>query len=148
MRRIIFLTAFLLIYFSAITSCNSGTSKSKPVSVDTTGYIAPDPGKIPEDDFNRYYAEIKDFYENKLLRTGFNGGILVAKKGEVIFEDYHGFYDLAKKDSLNKHSAFHIASVSKTFTGMATLKLAQMGKLNINDDVKKYFPAFPYDGVT
>lgn len=148
MRRIIFLTAFLLIYFSAITSCNSGTSKSKPVSVDTTGYIAPDPGKIPENDFNRYYAEIKDFYENKLLRTGFNGGILVAKKGEVIFEDYHGFYDLAKKDSLNKHSAFHIASVSKTFTGMATLKLAQMGKLNINDDVKKYFPAFPYDGVT
>ena len=142
------MAAFLLAYFSAITSCNSGTTKSKPVTVDTTGYKAPDPGKIPKDDFDRYYAEIKDFYENKLLRTGFNGGILVAKNGEVIFEEYHGFYDLAKKDSLNEHSAFHIASVSKTFTAMATLKLAQMGKLNINDDVKKYFPAFPYDGVT
>jgi CubicO group peptidase (beta-lactamase class C family) len=30
---------------------------------------------------------------------------------------------------------------------MAVLKLAEMGKLSINDDVKKYFPAFPYDDV-
>ena len=148
MRRIFFLAAFVFSYFTAITSCNSGASNVRPVLVDTPGYKAPYFGSIPKEDFERYYAEIKEFYENKLVRTGFNGGILVAKKGQVIFEEYHGFYDLVKKDSLNKHSAFHIASVSKTFTAMATLKLAQMGKLNINDDVKKYFPAFPYDGVT
>jgi CubicO group peptidase (beta-lactamase class C family) len=82
-----------------------------------------------------------------LLRTGFNGGILVAKKGEVIFEDYHGFYNLRKKDTLTKHSAFHLASVSKTFTAMATLKLVEMGKLSLDDDVKKFFPNFPYDNV-
>ena len=28
------------------------------------------------------------------------------------------------------------------------LKLAEMGKLTLNDDVKKYFPHFPYDNVT
>jgi len=148
MRRIIFLAAFLFAYFFVITSCNSGTSTAKPVSIDTTGYKPPAPAKIPKEDFDRYYSEVKDFYENKLLRSGFNGAILVAKKGEVIFEAYHGFYNLAKKDSLNKHSAFHLASVSKTFTAMATLKLAQMGKLSVDDDVKKYFPAFPYDNVT
>ena len=135
MRRIIFLAAFLFAYFFVITSCNSGTSNAKPVLIDTTGYIPPAPRKIPKEDFDRYYSEVKDFYENKLLRSGFNGGILVAKNGEVIFENYHGFFDLAKKDSLNKHSAFHLASVSKTFTAMATLKLAQMGKLTIDDDV-------------
>jgi len=117
--------------------------------VDTTAVIAPsDPAVIPKAEFDRYYADVNDFYERKLLRTGFNGGILVAKYGEVIFEKYHGFFNLRKKDSLNKHSAFHLASVSKTFTAMATLKLAQMGKLSVNDDVKKYFPNFPYDNVT
>ena len=31
---------------------------------------------------------------------------------------------------------------------MAVLKLAELGKLSVNDDVKKYFPEFPYDNVT
>lgn len=104
--------------------------------------------KIPEAEFNALHNEVKDFYEKKLLRTGFNGGILVAKNGEVIFEAYHGYYNLRKKDSLTSHSAFHLASVSKTFTAMATLKLVEMGKISLNDDVKKFFPAFPYDNVT
>ncbi|MEP6806510.1 MAG: serine hydrolase domain-containing protein, partial [Flavobacterium sp.] len=44
--------------------------------------------------------------------------------------------------------AFHIASVSKTFTAMAILKLAEQEKLKLDDDVKLYFPNFPYDGIT
>ena len=31
---------------------------------------------------------------------------------------------------------------------MAVLKLAELGKLSVDDDVKKYFPEFPYDNVT
>ena len=148
MRLINFFAVFLFIFFSAFCSCHSGANKLKIPAVDTVGIKIPDPTPIPKEDFERYYADVKYFYDNKLLRTGFNGGILVAKKGQVIFEAYHGFFNLRKKDSLTKHSAFHLASVSKTFTAMATLKLAQMGKLSINDDVRKYFPAFPYENVT
>jgi CubicO group peptidase (beta-lactamase class C family) len=139
----------ILSFFSLIFSaCHSDANQPKPITKDSIGYIAPVPGDISPSDFNRYYNGVKDFYENKLVARGFNGGILVAKKGHVIFEAYHGFFDLKKKDSLTKHSAFHLASVSKTFTAMATLKLAELGKLSLNDDVKKYFPAFPYDNVT
>ena len=148
MRPINFISAFLVLFF-IISSCGSTTVKVKTVPKDSTVvYTPPVPGKIPEDELNRYRNEGADYYENKLVRTGFNGGILVAKKGQVIFEDYHGYYNLQKKDSLTRHSAFHLASVSKTFTAMATLKLAQMGKLSLNDDVKKFFPQFPYDNVT
>lgn len=129
-------------------SCHSGSTKSKKNDKDSLTYIPPTPGKISPQDFKRYHEGVKDYYENNLLRRGFNGGILVAKNGQIIFEDYHGYYNLKSKDSLTKHSAFHLASVSKTFTAMATLKLAEMGKLSIDDNVKKYLPDFPYDSIT
>lgn len=147
MRLRNFFAVFIILFFF-ISSCSSHSVKVKPALKDTLGYVAPDPGKIPADKINVYRNEVKDFYYNKLLRTGFNGAILVAKKGQVIFEDYHGYFDLQKKDSsIDKHTAFHIASVSKTFTAMATLKLVQMGKLSLDDDLKKFFPDFPYDNV-
>ncbi len=139
-----------VIFFSLIfTSCNSGSgNKSKKVSTDSTVYAPSPPGNIPRDDFDRYYNAVKTFFYKDLVAKGFNGGMLVAKKGKIIFEDYHGYFNLAKKDSLTPHSAFHLASVSKTFTAMAALKLIEMGKLSLDDNVKKFFPAFPYDGVT
>jgi len=146
MRPLNFISAFFVLFF-IISSCGSTTVKVKADPKDSTVYTPPVPGKIPEDELNRYRNEVADFYQNKLIRTGFNGAILVAKKGQVIFEDYHGYYNLQKKDSLTKHSAFHLASVSKTFTAMATLKLAQMGKLSLDDDLKKFFPNFPYDNI-
>jgi CubicO group peptidase (beta-lactamase class C family) len=148
MRSINFVSAFLILFFF-ISSCSSRSAKVKAAPVDTIiSYHPLNQQKLPEAEFNLLHNEVKDFYENKLLRSGFNGGILVAKNGEVIFEDYHGYYNLRKKDSLTKHSAFHLASVSKTFTAMATLKLVEMGKLSLEDNVKKFFPAFPYDNVT
>ncbi|MGH2647406.1 MAG: serine hydrolase domain-containing protein, partial [Ginsengibacter sp.] len=110
--------------------------------------MAPSPGTISKVEFDKYHNEVQDYYFHNLLNKGFNGGILVAKKGRVIFEDYHGYFNLKKKDSLTPHSAFHLASVSKTFTAMATLKLVEMGKLSLDDDLKKFFPGFPYDDVT
>jgi CubicO group peptidase (beta-lactamase class C family) len=139
----------IVLFFSLIfTACQSGANKSKHPVLDSTKYVDPVPGNISPEDFNRYYTGVKNYYEKNLAGRGFNGGILVAKNGRIIFEDYHGYFDLRKKDSLTKHSAFHLASVSKTFTAMATLKLAELGKLSLEDDVKKYFPAFPYDGVS
>lgn len=137
----------LFIFCVTITACNSG-SATKPSNTDSTGYKAPEPGDISKKELKRYHTEVEDFYEKHLVARGFNGGILVAKKGRIIFEDYHGYFDIRKKDPLTKHSAFHLASVSKTFTAMAVLKLHELGKLNLDDNLKKYFPEFPYDSIT
>ncbi|MEO6221556.1 MAG: serine hydrolase domain-containing protein [Ginsengibacter sp.] len=144
--RIYFITIIFYIFFA---SCNSGsTDRTGLGNKDSIPYIAPLPGDIPKEDFDRYYNAVKTFYNNDFIAKGFNGAILVAKKGKIIYEDYHGYFNLQKKDSLTPHSSFHIASVSKTFTAMAILKLVELGKVNLNDVVKKYFPAFPYENVT
>lgn len=141
--HIFFCAAIVLIALS----CNSA-GKHKKTGEDSSAYYANAPGKVDRLDSIRYYNAVNGFYDSVLLRTGFNGAILVAKNGRVIFEKYHGYFNLAKKDTLNEHSAFHLASVSKTFTAMAVLKLAEQGKLKLDDDVKLYFPNFPYDGIT
>ncbi|MEO8962266.1 MAG: hypothetical protein ABI325_10310, partial [Ginsengibacter sp.] len=110
MKFNIFFPLIIFLFLLISSSCNSGNGNIKAPKADSSPVVSTK-SKIPEAEFKRYYDNIKDFYENKLLRSGFNGAILVAKYGEVIFEDYHGFFDLQKKDSLTKHSAFHLASV-------------------------------------
>ncbi len=84
------------------------------------------------------------------FKTGtLNGSILVAKNGELIYQKHEGFeHYRSKKDSIKENSPFHLASVSKTITGTAILKLWQEGKLNIDDPVTKYLNEFPLPAIT
>jgi CubicO group peptidase (beta-lactamase class C family) len=140
---------FLSIMVFFLVNCSSGSAdKTKQSNKDSITYNPPPPGKLNKPDSIRFHNAIQSFYDTLLVAHGFNGAILVAKKGAIIFEKYHGFSNPVKKDTLNENSAFHIASVSKTFTAMATLKLVELGKLKLDDNIKLYFPSLPYDGIT
>ncbi|QHS58925.1 serine hydrolase domain-containing protein [Chitinophaga agri] len=91
---------------------------------------------------------LNSFYQN-MVRAGFNGAMIVAKKGVVIFEQYHGLENYRnKKSAINDSSSFQLASVSKTFTAMGILSLMEKGKLSLQDSIQKYYPQFPYKGIT
>lgn len=95
-----------------------------------------------------YLEKVRQFVDTN-FKNGFNGSILVAKDGEIIFEKYGGFANPhIPADSINEHTPIHLASVSKTFTGMAICKLWEQGKINIDDSVGTYLPGFPLTGVT
>ena len=140
-----FLLSIYLLKACTNTSSNGETNKE----IDTAAARASSkPLPLSKAELAVFGKMAESFYEKALDRPSFNGSFLVAKNGQIIFEKYHGFSDLKKKDSLTEHSAFHIASISKTFTGMAILRLWEEGKLQLNDDLSKYFPNFPYPGVT
>ena len=139
---------YIILFFLLIYGCSSGNNNQSKITSKDSSYIPPPPGHLTTEEFKRLSAGIESFYDTFLVRRGFNGAILVAKKGQIIFEKYHGFGNFQKHDSLNEHSSFHLASVSKTFTAMATLKLAEQGKLNLDNNIKQYFPSFPYEGIT
>jgi CubicO group peptidase (beta-lactamase class C family) len=97
----------------------------------------------------RHYTALTSHFFDSITAGRFNGSVLVAKNGVILYERYKGFkYPERKKDSLNLHTAFHLASVSKTFTAMAILKLWQEGKLDIHDPVSKYLIGFPFPTTT
>ncbi len=103
---------------------------------------------LPKAVFNKYYKVSESFYDLYLKRSGFNGAMIVAKNGQIVYEKYAGFKSFENKDSLDMNTPFHLASVSKTFTAMAILKLWEEGKLNLDDEVSVYLAGFNYPGVT
>ena len=90
----------------------------------------------------------KKFHRLQRL-TGFNGTVLYAEKGRIIFNKAYGFANVRRKrDSLTTHSAFQLASVSKMFGAMAIMILKTEGKVDYDADIRTYLPEFPYEGVT
>lgn len=90
---------------------------------------------------------IADFVYNLHKKYGFNGNMLVARDGKILYEKAIGWADYLHRDSLKIDSEFELASVTKTFTGTAILQLVEQGKLSLTDDVKKFYPNFPYEGI-
>lgn len=78
----------------------------------------------------------------------FNGGILVADKGKIVYQKGFGYADFANKISNTIDSRFNLASISKTFTSVAVLQLKEKKKLKLEDAFVKYFPEFPFPSIT
>jgi len=97
---------------------------------------------------NQLANACKNWYDSILRNSSFNGGFLIAKSGNIIYERYQGNEPIDSNNAVNAETPFHIASVSKTFTAMAVLKLKEAGQLQLNDLYSKYFPAFDFPGVT
>lgn len=142
----IFLLLACVLFF---TACSQNDPKKESNTTQKTfTYNIPAALPVTNAERQRINNETQHFYDTTLEPSGFNGGIIVAKGGNIIFEKYKGSINLDGKDSMKENTALHIASVSKTFTAMAILKLQQEGKLNIDDSLTKYFSDFNYAGVT
>ena len=139
----------LLSYVLLNAACNSADKKVKKNDTDSLQIIKlPKPVSVSAAEAGRIKNACRLWYDSVLLPKGFNGGIIVAREGNIIFEKYNGTAHLPGTDTITENSSMHIASITKTFTAMAVLKLQQDGKLNIDDEFSKYFPAFNYPGVT
>jgi CubicO group peptidase (beta-lactamase class C family) len=105
-------------------------------------------GCQPKKENNNITKTLDEYLSGQANHFRFNGNVLVADKGEIIFQKSYGFANFDSKRMLNDSSVFELASVSKQFTATAILLLKDMGKLQLTDSLRKYFPELPYNGVT
>jgi CubicO group peptidase (beta-lactamase class C family) len=136
--------SFLL--FAALTGCHSQKDDAPVLASETA---APVPS-LSNEEVKKYHDSVDRILQKNLLRGSFNGAILVAKDGQVVYEKYIGLKDPRVKgmDSITAETPFQIASTGKTMTAAAVLKLWEEGSLSLDDDVSKWFSGFPYPGVT
>lgn len=64
--------------------------------------------------------------------------VLVAQGDKIHYERALGMADVAAKQPLSAVSVLRIGSVTKQFTGVAILQLAEQGKLKLSDEIQQY----------
>jgi CubicO group peptidase (beta-lactamase class C family) len=99
--------------------------------------------------FSKEKPEVLDsLFKTMSQRGQFYGNVLIAAQNEVVFSKCYGYADRQKQELLNEQSLFNVGSVSKAFTAIAILQLAEKEKLKLSDKVIKYLPGFAYPEIT
>jgi CubicO group peptidase (beta-lactamase class C family) len=101
-------------------------------------------GRYSKIELEKFASQLEGWHQDRR----FNGTVLIAVKGEIVFEKMVGYCDLENNDPLQSDSSFRLASVSKQFTAMGIMLLQQDGKLDFDDEIQKHLPELPYHGVT
>jgi len=89
-------------------------------------------------------SEIQNYCDS-LYKVGlFNGNILIADKGNVVYKSSFGKANEKTGQALNENSIFELASLSKQFTAMAVVILKEKGKLSFDDEMSKFIPELSF----
>ena len=69
--------------------------------------------------------------------------IAVGYKGKMFFENAYGFSNIETKTLATTKTQYRTASISKWFTGTATMKLVEQGKIKLDEPIQTYCPEYP-----
>lgn len=92
---------------------------------------------------NNVETKLDSLFQKALESKTFNGNVLIAKKGKILYEKAFGQADASNTILLNKEYRFHIGSIAKEFNSVGIMMLKEQGKLKLDDPVSKFLPELP-----
>ena len=135
-------TLFFLILILTLSACD--TEREAELKKETAH-----PVKIyPEKKYFDVAAKLDKYFSRRAKKGLFNGAALFAVGDTIIYETAKGYADYRKKEKLKIDSKFQLASVTKPITAYAVMLLVHQNKLSYKDTLDKFFPGFPYPGIT
>jgi len=140
MRILIFMIFWLMCLSCGQSSSENPPRFKKPARPIITRKIA--------EKFREMNHRLDTMFTNMTTHLGFNGSVIVAKNGEIIYQKCFGFADKKNNVPLTDSTMFQLASVSKVITGTAVLMLYEKGLIKLDDKFADYFPEFPYPDIT
>lgn len=69
--------------------------------------------------------------------------IMVARGDSLVYRRAFGYADIESGTRISDSTVFNLSSASKVLSSVALLRLAEQGKINLDDSLSKYFPEFP-----
>ena len=97
---------------------------------------------------NKLQTKVDKIFENWDKSDSPGAAISVVKGKRVVYTQGYGSANLEYDIPITPKTVFHVASVSKQFTAFALTKLADSGKLSLDDDIRLYLPDIPDFGKT
>jgi CubicO group peptidase (beta-lactamase class C family) len=70
--------------------------------------------------------------------------IALAKKGTILYAKGYGVSDIATHLATQTNTVFEVGSITKQFTAALIMKLQEQGKLQVDDPVASYLPAYNF----
>ena len=67
---------------------------------------------------------------------------VIDRSGSTLYEQYFGYRNAETKEPVNEDTVFGLASVTKSFTALCIMKMAEDGLLDTDDPVSQYLPEF------
>ncbi|MBN7817969.1 serine hydrolase domain-containing protein [Algoriphagus pacificus] len=134
--------------FLILFSCTSKPEESSYEEKSTTSFSSTYQPPIFKNDQRKEKIEgiapqlqkLMEDYAKQNNIPGIAYGIVVDN--ELVVSDAVGFLEVSSETPATTTAAYRIASMSKSFTAMAILKLRDEGKLSLHDPVSKYIPEF------
>ena len=84
------------------------------------------------------YKELLESYDGYVC----SGAVAVATDKDIVYLYAEDALEKDGKTKVSQDTVFDIASVSKVFTAVAVLQLAEKDKLSLDDTLDKYFPEY------
>lgn len=76
--------------------------------------------------------------EHYVETENFQGAVLLAKQGKVIFKQAYGYADIDKKTQNTTEHQYLIGSMTKSLTAIAVMRLVEQGKLELHLPITTY----------
>jgi CubicO group peptidase (beta-lactamase class C family) len=72
--------------------------------------------------------------------------IALLRGSDTVVAKGYGFADAERKAPVTPRTVYRVGSVTKQFTAAAIMRLAEQGKLSVDDEITEYLPAYPVQG--
>ncbi|MBM4334270.1 MAG: beta-lactamase family protein [Deltaproteobacteria bacterium] len=119
---------FLILSLAGLAEAKGLTPAKKPEEVGLSG-----------EKLKKLSAWIQDDVEKKVIPGAV---VILMRQGKVGYFEAFGFRDREKNIPMTRDSIFRIASMTKPFTSLAIMMLAEEGKIQLPYPVSRYLPEF------
>ena len=135
-KRNLIISALSLCFIIILCECTRRIEAAEPVDIYAGGPVT---------------APLDSLFGDIFSSDGPGGIVMVLSGDSILYERAFGYADITTKEPITDRTVFNYASLSKFFCATALLKLAEQGKVSIDDSLSMYFPEFPaelFDKIT